>query len=691
MLPINRYIPDIIETINNNKFTIVISPTGTGKSIGIPAGLAEIGARVWVSTPNDIAAISLSKYQRYVNPNYNVGLITNRQIGVGDQKIKSENIITYATSNYVKNLLLSDAKTNLSNIDVLIIDDADTGLIDNSIIIDLWRYIEKNNVVARLLLLSSKLDVSKYPDAVVFEINQFNYPIDVRYHHRNYDVKDERLLNDTAMIVSQLHNSTAEGNMIIFVANRLHGEIISSLLNINDIEVYLFDDDTDISVLEQFYNDDKNTTMLRSNGAHWSRKIIITTNVLQQSVTLKNIGIVIDTMIERRSQKSTSGGFRIITGHISKNAAINRTGRTGRNMDGICYRMCTQDFYQRLPEFKPSEITRIPLYNTIISLIINGYDPVEIITEVNPEKTKEEINFLYKLGIISNNFGQNNQADQAGIFISHFPLGIRNSMILWKWLNQGDEQHRSGVIAIASLIDCYDPVENYLWYPQRLPGQSTGEYELITQEHTKTFFSKYSGRSNLETLANIWVSMIKEVIHGPGLDYLLEWTRQNSLNYNKILEVYNLVIQCINIGNQIFDLRITDLDVFDTQFIIDLLKPIISDVYSDRIMISQKNSNPIALNYSLIDDDSQVYILGESIISDMLYDKPDKLIALVISTAFGSLPKVNVINLSLDLITNKQSNLQISEQVSSEWAEEQQLQNNLMSLNNLANIIHKNK
>ena len=61
---ITSHLPEIIKLIRNNAVVEINSPTGTGKSIGIPTAIASTKTRVFVSVPTRTSAVSLCNYQR---------------------------------------------------------------------------------------------------------------------------------------------------------------------------------------------------------------------------------------------------------------------------------------------------------------------------------------------------------------------------------------------------------------------------------------------------------------------------------------------------------------------------------------------------------------------------------------------------------------------------------------------------
>lgn len=108
------------------------------------------------------------------------------------------------------------------------------------------------------------------------------------------------------------------------------------------------------------------------------RKIILSTNIAETSITINNIKYVIDTgFCKLRNYNAKSGLDYLKITKISKNSAIQRSGRAGREAVGKCFRLFTEDEFEGLEEFNPPEVLRVNLRNIILDLLAIGIeDPI---------------------------------------------------------------------------------------------------------------------------------------------------------------------------------------------------------------------------------------------------------------------------------------------------------------------------
>lgn len=101
-------------------------------------------------------------------------------------------------------------------------------------------------------------------------------------------------------------------------------------------------------------------------------KIILSTNIAETSLTIEDVSYVIDTCRVKESRYQSSSRIKeLVTVWTSHAAMKQRTGRAGRTSNGICYRLCTEDFARDnlLPQTSP-EMVRTPLDELILQVCL---------------------------------------------------------------------------------------------------------------------------------------------------------------------------------------------------------------------------------------------------------------------------------------------------------------------------------
>ncbi len=632
-LPIKSHLPQIANAISQYSRILVTAPTGVGKSLGLPWILAHQELRVLVSVPTVVGAESLAAQQSKISPHLSVGYAAEGKI-----RYNRNNVIIYATSGHVRKRFLSLFKppTNrlnpLFDFDLLRLDEIPIGSIDDHVNYALLQYgTTIGKTLPKLVLSSATIEEGQFMDVPRYNIEVQTYPIQDFYADRNYDLGDKQLLTDILKAIIAFHQSEIEGHFLVFLAGKAEIErIIKELQVIGDgsilLPAYSSLPSTELAKIYQETNSDK-------------RKIILATNMAETSITIPDVGLVIDSMTENRSETSTTGGFRLALHYISEQSAKQRKGRTGRTRPGVVYRMCTGQFYLGLALQRPEEIYRIPIHTTIIELLDAGLDPAQILTKIETQSIQESMTRLQQLNLV-----EDSAVTEAGHFVTRFPLGIRIGTILWRWKEAGYPLY-PGVV-LCSLIDSYGP--SYFWYPPQKIGMDNKEYETERANHTLKYFRPLAGRSDVGTLLNMWENMTGSTggVFGPGIAKLIkQWAVSHSINNRKINEAVDIVRRSTK-ALQNMGLEVEE-GPFTPENVTKALRPIAADIYSDLIMTKGQYKTNGCYRHQAT---KQVYYLDRrQAVNNLAADYPPQIIPLVLAEISRTTTTSRIINIALNL------------------------------------------
>ena len=99
------------------------------------------------------------------------------------------------------------------------------------------------------------------------------------------------------------------------------------------------------------------------------RKIVLSTNVAETSLTIPGITAVVDSGLARQLRFDPSVGLdRLSLVPISKAAADQRAGRAGRTAAGVCLRLWDERSHVHRPAFEQPEIHRVDLAAPVLQL-----------------------------------------------------------------------------------------------------------------------------------------------------------------------------------------------------------------------------------------------------------------------------------------------------------------------------------
>lgn len=101
------------------------------------------------------------------------------------------------------------------------------------------------------------------------------------------------------------------------------------------------------------------------------RKIILSTNIAETSITINDVVHVIDCgKIKMTHLHLDTYSESLDSVWVSLANARQRRGRAGRNQPGICYHLITKHRFKHLEEFQKPEILRKRLEGTVLNIKI---------------------------------------------------------------------------------------------------------------------------------------------------------------------------------------------------------------------------------------------------------------------------------------------------------------------------------
>lgn len=574
-LAITKYLDGILSMIESNLVTQVTAPTGSGKSIYVIKALAENGKRVFSSVPTRISATSLCSYLKTLNPEILIG-----HAAEGNVCYDRETQVVYATSGHVRRKMLSFFKGGVSKrkgltfTDVLVLDETHSGSMDNTVIISLWMEAKNRGAkVPKLLLLSATpTDLPVIPVPVFCTVPvETPFPVKIIYDPPDHE---DKLYEHAADIVIHEHkNSTITGDFLVFVPGSRECDNLVDMLKEHIPE----DEALILPAYSSLQSED--LKLLYTPTGH-VRKIIISTNIAESSITIEGLGLVIDTLLCKEASSSSSGSTRLQESLITKDSAKQRSGRTGRTCPGVCYRLMSENQYDLLEDHRTPEIYRMPIHNVVMEFLQANVDPVKTICGVDPEKVSESIELLNEIGMLELD-NDEYKVTSCGNFSPLVPIGVKNSAFLWKWVQSGYPLY-PGVV-IACIIDVH--TSGYFYIPRRKRNQTKSQYTDFCESHIKHFFGKWIGETTLHTYLNMWCAFVKStrrshfrLITDPFSYNYFRWSRDNSINYKQLSELVLVVSQTYRCAKSHFRRCNTDVSLFDVDLHLEKAIPILQSV-----------------------------------------------------------------------------------------------------------------
>ncbi len=160
------------------------------------------------------------------------------------------------------------------------------------------------------------------------------------------------------------------------------------------------------------------------------RKIIVSTNIAETSITIENIKIVIDSgKVKTNKFQTKTHTYSLQEVPISKSSATQRAGRAGRLSKGTCYRLYKREDYQLREDYQKEEIYRTDLSEVILRMAdigIRDFTHFDFISKPSKHSIQTASKILKSLDAINNK----NELTEIGKYMILFPLVPAHSRAL---------------------------------------------------------------------------------------------------------------------------------------------------------------------------------------------------------------------------------------------------------------------
>lgn len=153
-----------------------------------------------------------------------------------------------------------------------------------------------------------------------------------------------------------------------------------------------------------------------------TRKVILSTNIAETSVTVPGVRFVVDTGKAKIKQfRNRLALDSLLIKPISRSSADQRKGRAGREAPGQCYRLYTQEGYNSLEKNATPEILRCDLSQAVLTMKARGVpDPLSFPFLTPPPRDAMEKALLQLLQLSALN--ENGFISATGKSIARLPL-----------------------------------------------------------------------------------------------------------------------------------------------------------------------------------------------------------------------------------------------------------------------------
>ena len=160
------------------------------------------------------------------------------------------------------------------------------------------------------------------------------------------------------------------------------------------------------------------------------RKIIVTTNIAETSLTIEGVTAVIDSGLARIARFDGARGINtLFTENIAAPSAVQRAGRAGRTRPGVCVRLWTERENSHRPATLEPEILRLDISEALLTLKacgFSGFDALKWLTPPTMPDAERAETLLRELGATD----KTGKLTAEGRVMANYPLHPRYSRML---------------------------------------------------------------------------------------------------------------------------------------------------------------------------------------------------------------------------------------------------------------------
>ena len=368
-LPIYELEPALVASLRGRGRVIVQAPTGSGKSTQVPQILLRhgflAGGQVVVLQPRRLAARMLAR--RVASElGTELGDLVGYQIRL-ESRVSARTRIRFVTEGILLRQMTFDPE--LRGVSAVIFDEFHErhlyGDISLARALGLQRTTRPD---LRIAVMSATLDAGALGEYLapcdVLVSKGRTHPVRIEYLARPVNFDAEPVWDAAARECARVAAATA-GDMLVFMPGAYEiNRTIQAIQGDRGLRGFAV-----LPLHGELSAEAQDRAVSRSDG----RKIIVSTNVAETSLTIEGVTAVIDCGLARMARFDPERGINtLLVEKISAASADQRAGRAGRTAPGVCVRLWTEREHGQRPAHELPEVKRLDLSEVVLALKASG-------------------------------------------------------------------------------------------------------------------------------------------------------------------------------------------------------------------------------------------------------------------------------------------------------------------------------
>ncbi len=370
--PIYEIEPALMKaSAGQNRRVVIQAPTGSGKSTQVPQMLVDRGLipadkQVIILQPRRLAARLLAT-RVATERGGSIGGEVGYQIRFEDRTGAATRIV-FVTEGILLRRLISDPL--LQNAGAILFDEFHERHLFGDI--TLARALQLQKTIRpdlMLVVMSATLDsaaVEQYLNpCTTLKSEGRMYPVRMEYLERSVDANRIPVWETAATETAQLLRREPEGDVLVFMPGAYEINRTIQALGLRP--------ETRGCALLPLHGELSPRDQDAAVAPEQRRKIIVSTNVAETSLTIEGVRLVVDSGLARLARFDPYRGIDTLwIDKVSRASTDQRAGRAGRMAPGVCLRLWTEREQNERPPREVAEIRRVDLAETLLMLKASG-------------------------------------------------------------------------------------------------------------------------------------------------------------------------------------------------------------------------------------------------------------------------------------------------------------------------------
>ncbi|MBM4357147.1 MAG: ATP-dependent helicase HrpB [Deltaproteobacteria bacterium] len=395
-LPIDGLLPALVGHLERRGAVVLQAAPGAGKTTRVPAallGMTSIHGQILVLEPRRIAARAAAARVAH-ELGEPLGGLVGYQVRL-ESRTSPRTRIVFMTEGILTRRLMGDPL--LTGVGAVVLDELHERHLHTDIALALVANLRRTRRAdLRVIAMSATLDakpVADLLDAETLVCDVPAHPVTVEYAPSR-----EPLEVQVAIAARRALRETSDGHVLVFLPGaaeiRKAEEKCRPLAREEGVRVLPLHGS--LPAAEQ-------DAVLAPSTV---RKVILSTNVAESSLTIDGVRTVIDAGLARVArQEPGSTVLSLRTERTSRASAIQRAGRAGRTGPGRCIRLYPAFDFETRPAFDEPEIARADLCELVLTVLVSGERP-EALPWLSPPRAEgldAARALLERLGVLAAN------------------------------------------------------------------------------------------------------------------------------------------------------------------------------------------------------------------------------------------------------------------------------------------------